>query len=464
MTRTSPLGAAIGALAVVAVLAGCDGGGSSGEVKPFLVTFVPGDGEVVSVNLRRANEVYVEDRFAAGSPFESFAAAAPREDALALDSETGTLAVVDLSNLEEIGLASVVPAAVAFAASGAVAPPAGASFLVHDAAFERLFALDAADPRSPGLSTEETLAGGAASAVADPLGAFVLLVRNEAGTIGVFDFGAPEAPLRIDSVAGTGPLASAAFASYSSDVAGALDADGGAFVLLAVAAARSGEPVSSSALPLGLDGGGGEVPVSWDSFHAIPRVAVVADSGQVVLVDAADPLAPAVLSSFDSGLAASASLAVHVSPDDRFVAVADTASGSLRFFDLVPETADPRLAGSFELGGALAPAGFAPEDDAAAFARRPLYFAGIGGSVLVLVDLSLGLGSALLSPAAAFSPLESPAVYDTKRGAVLVGLDSSGRVVRYGLYDPERGPEAITSADLGLGSASTGVHLYFRKT
>jgi hypothetical protein len=122
----------------------------------------------------------------------------------------------------------------------------------------------------------------------------------------------------------------------------------------------------------------------------------------------------------------------------------------------------PRLVGAFDLGGALSPFGFAPDDDARGFASRPLFYAGVGGAEIVLVDLALAADAAILSPSTAFSPLEDPDVYGSKRGPVLVGLDAAGKVIRYGLYDPRIGPELVTSQDLGLGATASGVDLFFR--
>jgi len=449
----------LAALAAAALLLGAScGGGSSDETKPFLLAFSPAAGDVVSVNLRRPKDVYEEDRLAIGPAFDTLVAAPPRTDALVLDSETGTVGVVDITSLSRLGLESVVPGAAAGLESPAAAmAPAGAFFLVRDAAAARFVGVDATDRSEPVLFAEAALEGGATALVPDRRGAFFLLERGAAGSIGVFDFANPSSPLRVDAVAGAGPLESLEFTAFSDDVAAALDGAGGSVVLIDAAPARSGLPVASAAAPLGLEAGA--APVAWASFHAAPRVAVAADDGRIVLVDAPDPLAPAIALSFDGGVAAGA-VDLRISPDDALLSVADVAAGTLRFFDLTGP-GEPRLAGSFELGGALEPLGFAPEGDADGFERRPLFFAGVGGSSFVLADVSLRLGGAVLSPEVAFAPLSGVGTYDTKRGPILVGLDSAGRVVRYGLYDPSLGAEAITSADLGLGAAAAaaGVHL-----
>ncbi len=381
-------------------------------------------------------------------------------DGLVFDRETGTIGIVDLANLSAIRLAAILPGAAPFEPDGAVAPAAGPFFLVHDADLSQFASVDALDPSSPVLGGEASLEGGAAGAVPDPLGAFVLLLpRGEPGSVAIYDFASSKSPLRVLASPVDGALAGLAFSRYSDDVAIAVDSDGTGVVTFGVAAAREGGPIEAGLVSLP----GGDAPVAFATFHASPTIVVAGASGTLYLVDAADPLLPVVVGAFD-GRVAPETPALDVAPDDSIVSIAGPSAGSLRFFELVgPGAAMPRLAGTFELGAEIGDAGFATGGNSAAWASRRLFYVATGGSALAIADLSFDLGGAKLSPAIGYSTLRSRVLYDSKRGAVLVGLDSSGRVIRYGLYDA-RGPEAITSEDLGFGSATSAVFLHFRKS
>lgn len=435
MPRT--IGSAV--LALVLFTVACSDGRESFN-PPHFVTFQPGTGTAYSIQVTPLGNPHVRNDLAIGLGSEGWSASAAARFGLVYDADSNKLTQVDFRRLDGVLEGPTFFNIANFRVDGVEFSPNGTTAFLRTVDFSIFKILEFVTRTTPILSGDVTPRGPVDQLTFSVDGRFGLFTFTDTATeveiLDPADLIEPLVPFTIDLETSWEDYC---FHDLVPDTFVALEKGTGRLI------AYRYDDRETEELEVGRATYPDLTLAAITPFHDTPRVALTGTSGEVFFIDLATIDVPLIVSRFSLPTPIGAFLAA-ISPDDRFYAVAESATGRLLLYNIEqPEV--PLLIGSFDLGAAATALQFSSRDDARAFRTAPSLLAITGGEIS-LVDLNDAIRPVLGSKRS--FPLEEFETFRMRDRLLLTGVDSSGRVVTFDLSDGEAA-ESIGTFDLGIG-------------
>ncbi len=431
------IGSAVLALVLIAVA--CSDGRESFN-PPHFVTFQPGTGTAYSVQVTPIGQPRVRNDVAIGLGNEGWTASGTARFGLVYDADSNKLTQVDFRRLDGVREGPTFFNIASFRVDGVEFSPNGTTALLRTADFSMFKVLEFVTRTTPLLSGDVMPRGPVERLTFPRGGRFGLLTYTDTATevdiLDPADLTEPLVPFTIDVETSWDDFR---FLDLVPDTFVALEKGTGRLI------AYRYDDRDTEALEVGSATYPDLTLVEITPFFTEPRVALTGASGEVFFVDLAVIDEPRIVNRFSLPTPIGSFLAA-ISPDDRFYAVAETATGRLLLYN-VEQPEVPLLIGSFDLGGEITAMQFSSDDDVREFRSSPSVVVVTGGEVS-LVDLADPLRP-ILGGKRSF-PLATFETFRMRDRLLLTGIDSSGRVVTFDLSDAEAA-ESIGTFDLGIG-------------
>ncbi len=434
-------------LAAAFVTLGCSDGRDS-FVAPHFVTFRPSSGTVSAVRLSPVNEPFVRDSLEIGGGNEGWGLSPEAGLGLAFDTQTSSLTQIRFRPFDAIREEQRFFNVASFPVEGITFAPGGNLAILRQGNFASLKLLRYDSPTAPALSADIVPSDPVTRLDFAPdgrYGIFRVVGRDDRLLVlDPADLGDPILPYDIEPGS---TLVELTFLELVPDVFVALDNANGDLRTFRYT------DRDTKSLDLGRLAIDDAAPVRLQPFRQTATLAL-ASSTEVFTVDVEDPAAPILRNRLALPTPTEPSF-LAVSPDDRFLALAESSSGRVLLYNLeVPES--PLLVGSFSLGANVTDIRFTSRDEVRAFRNAPtlLVLSSAGMSLVGLRDSI----RPFLNPPVAFALSSDYESFRMRDEVFLTGLNEGGAVVT---YDLRKGEEVrlVGTFDLGLGGGLSATEI-----